>query len=76
MSADRNKARTLELIQRVMNGHDPDALHEYTSNPAVVAAADTRSTTPNASALTRSDSRSAWLTQLTAGYLPVCLTKP
>jgi predicted ester cyclase len=37
MSADRNKARTLELIERMMNGHDLDAVHEFTSNPAVVA---------------------------------------
>jgi hypothetical protein len=34
MSAERNKARMLELIERVMNGHDLDALSEYTSNPS------------------------------------------
>jgi predicted ester cyclase len=37
MSAERNKAQMLELIERVMNGHDPGALNEFTSNPAVVA---------------------------------------
>jgi predicted ester cyclase len=36
MSADRNKARVLDLIERVMNGHDKDALEEFTSNPAVL----------------------------------------
>jgi predicted ester cyclase len=39
MSANRNKARALELIERVLNGHDLEALHEFTSNPAVVASA-------------------------------------
>jgi len=39
MFADRNKARTLELIERVLNGHDLEALDEFTSNPAVVASA-------------------------------------
>ncbi len=37
MFADRNKARALELIERVSNGHDLGALDEFTSNPAVVA---------------------------------------
>ncbi len=36
MSTDRNKARVLDLIDRVMNGHDADALAEFTSNPAVL----------------------------------------
>jgi predicted ester cyclase len=36
MSADRNKARALDLIERVLNGHDLEALHEFTSYPAVV----------------------------------------
>ncbi len=36
MSADRNKARVLELVERVMNRHDLEALDEFTSNPAVV----------------------------------------
>ena len=36
MSAERNKARALELIDRLVNGHDVEALGEYTSNPAVV----------------------------------------
>lgn len=36
MSAERNKAR---VIERVMNGHDVDAIHEFTSNPAVVGSA-------------------------------------
>lgn len=37
MSAERNKARALELIDRLLNGHDIEVLHEYTSNPAVIA---------------------------------------
>ncbi len=36
MSADRNKARVLDLVERVMNGHDGDALELFTSNPAVL----------------------------------------
>ena len=36
LSAERNKARALELIDRLLNGHDVEALHEYTSNPAVI----------------------------------------
>jgi predicted ester cyclase len=39
MDSDQNKARTLELIERVLNGHNIDALDEYTSNPAVVGSA-------------------------------------
>ena len=39
MDSDQNKARTLDLIERVLNGHDIDALHEFTSNPAVVGSA-------------------------------------
>ncbi len=39
MFADRNKAQTLELIERVLNGHDLEALDEFTSNPAVVTSA-------------------------------------
>lgn len=39
MSTDRNKARALELIGRAMNGHDVEAVNEFTSNPAVVASA-------------------------------------
>jgi len=39
MSAERNKARMLELIERVMNGHDLAALPEYTSNPSVAGSA-------------------------------------
>ena len=37
MKAERNKARVLELIERVTNGHDLAALDEFTSNPAVLA---------------------------------------
>lgn len=37
MSAERNKARVLDLIERVTNGHDLEALEEFTSNPAVLA---------------------------------------
>ncbi len=33
MSAERNKARVLDLIERVMNGHDLGALNEFTSIP-------------------------------------------
>jgi predicted ester cyclase len=36
MSVEQNKARVLDLIERVMNGHDGDALEEFTSNPAVL----------------------------------------
>ena len=36
MSAEQNKARALELIDRLVNDHDLDALNEYTSNPAVL----------------------------------------
>ena len=39
MTAERNKARVLELIERVTNGHDLSALGEFTSNPAVLASA-------------------------------------
>jgi predicted ester cyclase len=35
MSTERNKARTQELLDRVMNGHDVTALDEFTTNPAV-----------------------------------------
>jgi len=36
MTAERNKARVLELIERVMNGHDLSALEEFSSNPEVL----------------------------------------
>ena len=36
MSAERNKARALELIDRLMNEHDVDALNEFTTDPAVI----------------------------------------
>ena len=39
MSTERNKARALELVDRVLNGHDPAALTEFTSNPAVIGSA-------------------------------------
>lgn len=39
MSIERNKARALELIERVLNGHDLDALNEFTTNPAVLGSA-------------------------------------
>ena len=39
-AAPRNKTRTLELIDRVMNGHDTTALREFTSNPAVIDSAE------------------------------------
>ena len=38
VSAERNKSRVLDLVERVMNGHDADALAEFTSNPAVLGA--------------------------------------
>ena len=38
MSREQNKARVLELVDRVLNGHDVDALHEFTTNPAVLSA--------------------------------------
>jgi len=38
MSAESNKATALDLIERVLNQHDLEALEEFTSNPAVVAA--------------------------------------
>jgi predicted ester cyclase len=37
MSSEANKARALDLIDRVINEHDVDALAEFTSNPAVLA---------------------------------------
>ena len=37
ISAARNKARALELIDRVLNRHDVGALNDFTSNPEVVA---------------------------------------
>ena len=39
MSAERNKGRVLDLIERVTNGHDLDALEAFTSNPAVLGSA-------------------------------------
>jgi hypothetical protein len=36
MSAERNKSRVLDLLERVMNRHDVEALGEFTSNPAVL----------------------------------------
>jgi predicted ester cyclase len=36
MSTERNTARILELIDRVMNNHDIDALREFTTNPAIL----------------------------------------
>ncbi len=39
MSTERNKARVLELADRVLNGHDLAALTELTSNPAVIGSA-------------------------------------
>jgi predicted ester cyclase len=36
MSVERNKARALELIDRLMNRHEIGAFAEFTSNPAVV----------------------------------------
>ena len=39
MSSERNKARALELFERVLNAHDLDALNDFTSNPAVVGSA-------------------------------------
>jgi predicted ester cyclase len=39
VTSEQNKARALELVERVMNGHDLDALKDFTSNPAVRASA-------------------------------------
>jgi predicted ester cyclase len=39
VSTERNKARALELVDRVLNGHDHAALTEFTSNPAVIGSA-------------------------------------
>jgi predicted ester cyclase len=39
VSTERNKARALELVDRVLNGHDLAALTEFTSNPAVIGSA-------------------------------------
>jgi len=36
MSSVRNKARVLEMVERVMNGHDVGALSEYSTNPSVI----------------------------------------
>lgn len=37
MTAARNRARVLDLIERVTNGHNLSVLEEFTSNPAVLA---------------------------------------
>ena len=39
MSAASNKARALDLLDRVLNGRDLDTLEDFTSNPAVLASA-------------------------------------
>lgn len=39
MSTERNKARVLELVDRVLNGHDLAALTEFTSNPGIIGSA-------------------------------------
>lgn len=39
VAPEQNKARVLELVERVMNDHDLDALNDFTSNPAVLASA-------------------------------------
>jgi predicted ester cyclase len=39
MAADQNKARALDLIDRVLNGRNLEALEEFTSNPAVAGSA-------------------------------------
>jgi len=39
MSTERNKARVVELVDQVLNGHDLAALTELTSNAAVVGSA-------------------------------------
>jgi predicted ester cyclase len=69
MSAQRNKTRMLELIDRVINGHDLDALSEFTSNPSVAG---------SASGLMRAfpdlDARVVWIVaeaDLVATYLEV-----
>ncbi len=36
VSSDRNKARVLEMVERVMNGHDVGALPEFASDPSVI----------------------------------------
>jgi predicted ester cyclase len=37
MSSQHNKARVLDMIERVMNGHDIDALDDFTSSEYVFA---------------------------------------
>ena len=39
MSAEQNKARVLEILERVVNGHDPEALGAFTTNPEVLGSA-------------------------------------
>jgi hypothetical protein len=39
MSKERNKVRMLELVERVLNGHDIDALSDFTANPSVIGSA-------------------------------------
>jgi predicted ester cyclase len=39
VNVGRNRARVLELVDRVINGHDPEAVKEFTSNPAVIGSA-------------------------------------
>ena len=39
MTASANKARTLDLLERVLNGHDTQVLSEFTANPSVIGSA-------------------------------------
>lgn len=39
MTAESNKAKALDLLDRILNGRDLDTLEEFTSNPAVLASA-------------------------------------
>ena len=39
MSIERNKARAVELVDEILNGHDLAALEDFTSNPVVAGSA-------------------------------------
>ncbi len=41
VSSNRNKARVLEMVDRVVNGHEVSALSEFASNPSVIGSGTT-----------------------------------
>jgi hypothetical protein len=39
MTPADNKARVLDMLEHVMNAHHPDAITDYTNNPAIIGTA-------------------------------------